>query len=235
VDWDRIREGIISAGGGEADPMAADLWESSPVRIDWPPGLDAAEFVDRMYAPTEHLWVGPSTDAARGTDPFYCRTAAEWVSEFRQSPPPPPQFTHLVPNPVCGQPRPKKSNPNELSYRSLNAIAAWRYAVVEFDRDDMPKPRQLAFWRGLRLPNLAAVIDTGGKSLHVWLRLNARDAEHWDMQVMPMLRKLGPEGLGADIAGKTGGQLCRLPGVPRPEKRAMQRLLWLCPAGGFLP
>ncbi len=230
VDYAAIRESIITAGGGEVDPFGPDLWETSPIRLDWPREQDAAEFVGRMYGPAEFVWIGHPL--AVGWDGSHCRTAGDWLREFTQAPPNPRLYTHLVPNPVTGKREPTKVDLAKTSYRALGALAAYRYAVAEFDRVDMPKPRQLAFWRGLALPNVAAVVDTGGKSLHVWLRVNATDEEHWTQTIKPLFGKLAM--LGADRAGDTGGQLCRLPGVPRLEKGTRQQLLWLCPEGGRL-
>lgn len=230
VDYDAIRESIIKVGGGEVDPHGPDLWEASPVRLDWVREQDAAEFVTRMYEPTEFVWIGHPE--AKGWDGSHCRPAGDWTREFSQTPPNPRLFSHCVPNPVTGRREPTKSDPTKTSYRALAAIAAYRYAVAEFDRADMPQARQLAFWKGLALPNVAAIVDTGGKSLHLWLRVDAASEKHWVAQVKPLFAKFAL--LGADRAGDTGGQLCRLPGVPRLERGTVQQLLWLCPEGGKL-
>jgi len=226
MDGDRLREAIIAAGGGEVDPYGADFWESSPIRIDWPPEADAPEFLSAMFLPQEHVFIGHREAVGK----LYCRKAEEWCREFRERPPS-EQFALVCPNPLTGQPGPTRDG--RPSYRALACVAAWRFGVLEFDREDMPRPRQLAFWRGLGLPSVAAVVDSGGKSLHVWLRLNARDADHWATVVRPLYAKLAA--LGLDAAGASGGQLYRLPGVPRPDRGALQRLLWLCPEGGRLP
>lgn len=225
VDWDRVRDEIVAAGGGELDPHGPDFWESSPIQIDWPRAEDAVRFLSLMYEPDEYVFVG----RRQAVGNLYCRTADEWCRLFSNELPS-EQFGLLCPNPVTGQPGPTRDG--RLSYRALSCIVTWRYGVAEFDRADLPRPRQLAFWRGLGLPNVAAIVDSGGKSLHVWLRLNVTAAEHWAKAVKPLFARLAA--LGVDAAGATGGQLCRLPGAPRPDKGTVQRLLWLCPEGGRL-
>lgn len=226
TDWDAVRNAIIKAGGGEVDPYGPDFWESSPTRIDWPPEHAAAEFLTYVFTPGEHVFIGHR----QAVGELHCRTVEAWRQEFRERPPT-EQFGLICPNPVSGTPGPTREG--RPSYRALSCITVWRFGVIEFDREDMPKPRQLAFWRGLGLPNVAAIVDSGGKSLHTWLRFDAADAEHWARAVKPVFQRLAA--LGVDAAGASGGQLCRLPGAPRPERGTLQRLLWLCPAGGRLP
>lgn len=226
IDWDAARERIIAVGGGEVDPYSADLWEASPIRLTWGLEVEAAEFLRLMYEPQEYVFIGNR----HSTGQAHCRTAEEWCRIFTAHPPD-EEYALLVPNPVTGQPAPTKDG--KPSYRALSALAERRYAVLEFDRADMPPARQLPFWRGMRLPNAAAVIDSGGKSLHLWLRFAATDPNAWNCSVKPIFGKLAA--MGVDRAGDTGGQMCRLPGVRRAETGRWQRLLWLCPDGGILP
>ena len=127
---------------------------------------------------------------------------------------------------MTGNPAPGKADPAKLTYRGDNCIAAFRYCVVEFD--GLPLEDQLRFWMGVNLP-VAALITSGGKSVHGWLRVNVPDAAAWEAQVRPLYHtRLIP--LGVDGACANPARLSRLPGHYREDKGARQRLLFLDPA-----
>jgi hypothetical protein len=118
------------------------------------------------------------------------------------------------------------------SFRCDNTVAAYRYAVAEFDV--MDKADQLAFWWGYRSAPIAALIDSGGKSIHAWLRVDCPDRATWERKVEGTLfgKVLVP--LGCDPLCRNEARLSRLPGHYRREKNAWQRLLYLNPEGGRL-
>jgi hypothetical protein len=113
-----------------------------------------------------------------------------------------------------------------MSYRGDSAVAAFTFAVVEFD--ERTRAEQVAFWCGVNLP-VAALVDSAGKSIHAWLRVDAADTQAWDTQVRPLfLQHLAP--LGVDRTCQNPSRLSRLPGHYRLEKKKWQRLLFLDPA-----
>ena len=69
-------------------------------------------------------------------------------------------------------------NPMELGGNSDAEVTAFRHVLVEFDEDEngcvIPKPLQYAILLASKLP-IAVLIDGGGKSLHAWVRVDARD------------------------------------------------------------
>jgi len=95
----------------------------------------------------------------------------------------------------------------------------------------MSKPEQLAFWWGYRAAPIVALIDSGGKSIHALLRVDAPSREAWEADVEQRLfsRVLCP--LGCDAACRNESRLSRLPGHFRREKNQWQRLLYLNPEG----
>jgi len=113
--------------------------------------------------------------------------------------------------------QPKKSR------RSMEAVQAWRYMVLESDEAD---PRLwLNFLAQLPLP-ISAIYTSGGRSIHALVRVDAESKEMWDKikrVVLPLFTKLG-----ADGGAITAVRLTRLPGCLRGNR--LQRLLYLNPA-----
>ncbi|MFC1451857.1 hypothetical protein ACFLSJ_00770 [Verrucomicrobiota bacterium] len=115
-----------------------------------------------------------------------------------------------------------------MSFRADSCIASFRFATVEFD--SVPMDEQAAFWAGVDLP-VAAIIDSGGKSLHGWVRVDRPDREawEWDVEIGLFARRLVP--LGVDAACRNEARLSRMPGFHRAETKRWQRLLYLAPNG----
>jgi hypothetical protein len=206
----RLAEG---AGYGEAD-----IWEASPVRVDWPPGPeDAARLLVSLYAPDDRLFIGDTYGRT-------VRTAAEWVARLRAGEPVPP---HIIPNPVTGMAGMTKDG--RPSVRADACVKSFRFAVAEFD--NMSRDDQLRFWWAVDLP-VCALIDSGGKSLHAWIRMDGvTSADQWTETVENTVfaRWLIP--LGCDAACRNEARLSRLPGHYRADKGKWQRLLYLAPEG----
>lgn len=89
-------------------------------------------------------------------------------------------------------------------------VAAYRHVLIEFD--EKPKGEQLAIIRQCNLP-IAAVIDSGGRSLHAWVRVDAGDKREWELrrdQVYDYLEDQGP-----CESNKNPSRFSRLPGIMR--------------------
>jgi hypothetical protein len=111
-------------------------------------------------------------------------------------------------------------------------VCSFRYAVVEFDI--LSKPEQFAFWYSIitkKLLDVAVLLDSGGKSLHAWVRVNLQDRAAWDHEIGN--RFYGEQGvmtvMGADRACRNPSRLSRLAGHYRAEKKNWQALLYLNP------
>lgn len=204
---------IIHAGRAYGE---ADIWEASPVRLDWEPEEDAAHLLRCLYQPEEKLFIG----CAESTGPRHVRAVSAWLETDLT------RWPHIAPNPMTGNPAPGKADPAKLTFRGDNCISAFRFCVVEFDA--LPMDDQLRFWAGVNLP-VAALITSGGKSVHGWLRVDVPDGAAWDAQVRPLYKtRLVP--LGVDGACANPARLSRLPGHFRADKGQRQRLLFLDPA-----
>lgn len=209
------REAFIRRGDGAAE---SDWWEASPYRIDWEPGPgDALALLGALYAPDEYLFIGERYGAE-------VVTVGDWMKRIKAGEPCPP---HFIPNTLTGQEHPLPDG--KLSRRGDSAVVGFRYAVAEFDT--MSKADQLAFWWGYRTAPIVALIDSGGKSIHALLRVDAPSREAWERDVEQRLfaRVLCP--LGCDPACRNESRLSRLPGHYRRERNAWQRLLYLNPEG----
>ena len=204
----------LAEGTGYGD---ADLWEASPVRIETPPEQDAVLLLEALYAPGDVLFIGDRYGRT-------VKTAEEWLAEFRAGHPIPP---HIIPNPLSGDAAPTKDG--RPSFRADACVKAFRFAVAEFD--GMSREDQFRFWWAVDLP-VCALIDSGGKSLHAWIRVDGvGTAEKWAELVEGILfgRWLIP--LGCDAACRNEARLSRLPGHFRTEKCRWQRILYLAPEG----
>ncbi len=216
IDGAKLLNAILERG---ADFNEADLWESSPVRIDWPPQHDAVEVLTRLYAPAEKLFIGARHDA--GAE--HVVRVGEWIRHFECGG---AISAHIIPNPLSGEQGQTKDG--KASYRADDCVARFRFAVVEFDT--MPRDRQFQFWAGVKLP-VVALLDSGGKSVHGWVRIDADNADGWTLRVENKLFSL-LSAIGADASCRNESRLSRMPGHYRTEKGHFQRLLYLDPVGG---
>lgn len=212
INASKLMAHILARGAG----FTLDrLGEASPVPITWGPEDDARAVLARLYSPDDKLFVGEKYGKC-------VRPVSDWVARFRRGEPVPP---HIIPNPLSGElGRTKKGKP---SYRADACVACFRFAVVEFDK--MPLDQQILFWAGAKLP-VAALIFSGSKSIHGWVRVDAVNGEDWTRRVeQKLFDMLTP--LGADRTCKNEARLSRMPGHFRGEKNQWQRLLYLAPAG----
>lgn len=77
-------------------------------------------------------------------------------------------------------------NPMRIDPKSKNTnedVTSFRHCLVEFDSDrngkDIPKDRQLGAFLASGLP-ISAILDSGNKSLHAWVRLDAEDKAQYE-------------------------------------------------------
>jgi hypothetical protein len=174
-----------------------------------------------LYSGEEYLYIGGKYDKV-------VRTVSEWrqVFESRQE----ASWPHIMPNPVDGQAH--ELSTGNKSFRCDAAVSAYRFVVIEFD--ELVKPDQFALWFTIISKNLldvALLLDSGGKSLHAWVRVNLPDRAAWETEVGK--RIYGPQGvfscMGADRACRNPSRLSRLPGHYRAEKANWQTLLYVNP------
>jgi RecA-family ATPase len=97
-------------------------------------------------------------------------------------------------------------------------VTAYRHVLVESDK--MPKERQERILRDSGLP-IAALIDSGGNSIHAWVRVEADSIEQYHERRQKLWAAL--EGFEIDPANKNPSRYSRCPGGLRGE--GVQRLI----------
>jgi hypothetical protein len=101
---------------------------------------------------------------------------------------------------------------------SDSGVSAFRHVLVEMD--EKTKDEQWTILKDSKLP-LSVVIDSGGKSLHGWVRVEAANKEEWNERRDVVYRHL--EALGIDPKNKNASRFSRLAGVMRDGK---EQRLW---------
>lgn len=95
-------------------------------------------------------------------------------------------------------------------------VTRFTYALVE--SDSMPIAEQDAAYRKLELP-IAALVYSGGKSLHAIVRVDAKDAEEYRKRVTFLYDYLEDNGVKVDKQNRNPSRLSRMPGVMRNGQR----------------
>jgi RecA-family ATPase len=121
-----------------------------------------------------------------------------------------PQGAYIRINPI---------KPEDVSGRD-EGVAVFRHLLVEFDT--RPKEEQYAIFKQSQLP-ISAIIDSGGKSLHAWVRIDAKDFEEWKVRRQAVFEYLSD--YEPDEMTKNPSRWSRLGGIMRGEKE--QRIVAL--------
>jgi len=217
---------LATAGAGAT---VTDIMSRSPVPLDFPEAEAGWRMLESLYAPDEHLYIGGARES--GELGKTVRTSGDWAEAFKLSASRNSivsSYNFIVVNPVTGIPGPTKQDPTKLSLRADSVIASWRYAVVEFD--SVPISDQLAFWAVVKLP-VAALVFSGGKSIHGWVQVDCEGAIEWEREVEEDLFPGFLAPLGVDGSCKNEARLSRMPGQLRTDKGTVQKLIYLAPGG----
>ncbi|MEL0098644.1 MAG: AAA family ATPase, partial [Opitutae bacterium] len=105
-------------------------------------------------------------------------------------------------------------NPVEPGGKTDKSVTSFRHALIEFD--DIPLESQWELITSSNIP-CAAVISSGGKSVHAWVRINAKDRQEFDERVS-ILHETFAE-YGVDRQNRNPARLSRLAGCARGSKR----------------
>ncbi len=134
----------------------------------------------------------------------------------------------FLPQPVTGQFYANPRLGGKRSRRSEEAVTGWRFAVLESDEAEPDDWLRCLIQLPLRI---ACICESGGRSIHALVRLDAESKAAWDgliHQVKPALVTLG-----ADRGALSAVRLTRLPQARRGGR--VQRLLYLNPAPDGTP
>jgi len=199
----------------------ADVWEASPVRLpeDW--RMDWALFLETIFEPTDCINVvthyrierGKALPAGKGQT----MNRDSWLADARvNGVPPTPAGGWVRVNPMAGK------------GVADSDVGCFRFALVEMD--NAPIPLQISLLAKLPLP-INALVCSGGRSIHAWVRVEAPNLELYRSQTARLLSLLAP--FGVDPANRNPSRLARLPGGDRQigsSEDRRQRLLYLSPS-----
>lgn len=188
-----------------------DLQQASPVSFSGRGHPEAEAILSNLFSATDRINI---------VAPFgygQTRDRAEWLNAVRQNRlPTSSSGTFIRMNPVDGD-----------GIADAN-VTAFRFALLE--SDCLPLDLQCALLATLPLP-IAAIVDSGGKSLHAWIRIDAPSAEIFRTRLQSLFALVAP--FGFDQATANPSRLARLPGLPRIDGARQdstgQRLLYCAP------
>lgn len=109
-------------------------------------------------------------------------------------------------------------NPLKVGGTKDTDVLAFRHALIEFD--DLPKEQQWTLYRKSNLP-CAAVIDSGGRSLHAWVKVDAKSRDEYNERVRMIYDHFAD--YKPDIKNRNPSRLSRFVNCARLGSR--QRLL----------
>jgi RecA-family ATPase len=193
-----------------ADAAPVPVPSLSPAIPD-PQASEFKRFMQAAFAPTEVVCICDAVEEGRPVSAGSFITIEEWLNRFDD-----PQSRILSPEREGIFVRINPFKPNLYS-GSDNDVSAFRHVLVEFD--DLPKPEQEKRLRDSGLP-ITVLIDSGGKSIHGWVRVDAPNRKEWDARRDEIYRVIP----GIDAKNKNPSRYSRLPGAWR-SPTAQQRLL----------
>jgi hypothetical protein len=197
-----------------------DVFDSSPQRIDsHVVEFDARHFLSSLFHPDDVIWCGKVHESGERFARNW-RTCAEWAARTES-----PRGGPMV--------SPGTWKVGTTSRAAANVLTA-PYVVADFDELDGRKPESaieiadhvassLALVRWFREAmgwTLAAIVFTGGKSIHAWFHSPPA-------QVLQSLRGTAKAfGIDAGLIGHPEHP-CRLPGHRHEKTGQLSRVLWL--------
>jgi hypothetical protein len=197
-----------------------DVWDDSPQRIDCDlVESDPAHFLATLYQPQDLLWTGEVHHSGSDHHSNRWRSCRDWQTTADVSIGP-------MTTPAVWQPG--------IHSRAAGHVLTAPYTVLDFDGFDGIKPAteeeldrhlldSLGLIRWLREGmgwHLAAILWTGGKSLHAWFRTPPPEAL---ASLLPVAQSLG---MDAGLIGRPEHP-CRLPGQRHSGTGQVSRVLWL--------
>lgn len=93
------------------------------------------------------------------------------------------------------------------------AVSSYRHVLVEFDKK--PKEEQLAIFQQSNLP-ISLLVDSGGKSIHAWVRVDAESKAQWEERRNTVYEYLSDH--EPDPQNKNPSRWSRLGGIMRGDK-----------------
>lgn len=203
----------------DARPLVDPGWVEAeetdvlPIPEEWDPAGQLIQYLQALFEPAEN--VGYVTESwekdgkwlpSRGS---WSRTAGELIQELSQC------GGDL--GKVLGDWQPAagawiRFNPLDGKGCKNDNVTEYRFALVE--SDSVPLPKQKALMEALQLP-CAAMVYSGGKSIHAIVRIDAADYGEYRRRVEYLYEVCRKNGLEPDTQNKNPSRLSRMPGITR--------------------
>jgi RecA-family ATPase len=107
-------------------------------------------------------------------------------------------------------------NPLKIGGAKDDDVTAFRHALIEWD--NVSKQEQYGLIVSSGVP-CTAVIDSGGKSIHAWVRVDAKDRKEFNERVRIIYQHFEASGFKTDDKNKNPARLSRLAGCVRGQNR----------------
>ena len=207
----------------DARPLVDPGWVEAeetdvlPIPEEWDPAGQLIQYLQALFEPAEN--VGYVTESwekdgkwlpSRGS---WSRTAGELIQELSQC------GGDL--GKVLGDWQPAagawiRFNPLDGKGCKNDNVTEYRFALVE--SDSVPLPKQKALMEALQLP-CAAMVYSGGKSIHAIVRVDAADYGEYRRRVEYLYEVCRKNGLEPDTQNKNPSRLSRMPGITRGSSK----------------
>lgn len=205
LEWD----GIIEYDGDESG-KPENTWN----QVD-----DLRRYLQALFQPDEYVsWVtearcgddGKWRPAGRGT---YWKTCADMLAQMERHP---DDIGATLGDYNTDAGAWIRFNPMDGEGVGNSNVTAYRFALVE--SDTMPLDQQYRMYRKLNLP-IAAMVTSGGKSIHAIVHIDAANAAEYRDRVGVLYTILENHGMVVDTQNKNPSRLSRCPGCIRGNNR----------------
>jgi hypothetical protein len=201
----------VSPSTAPFDITKVSFKRPSPAVAPDPQASEFKRFLQAAFAPTEVVCICDAVEDGRPVSAGSFIPIEEWIARFDD-----PASRILSPEREGIFVRINPFRPNLYS-GSDNDVSAYRHVLVEFD--DKPKGEQEKLFRDSGLP-ITVLIDSGGKSIHAWVRVDAPNRKEWDIRRDIIYSSIP----GIDAKNKNPSRYSRLPGAWR-SPTSQQKLL----------
>jgi len=185
-----------------------DLFDASPIRLPNDSRKDPEVVFESLYSPNEKLNIvtqyreQKERNGKQKAIPFgfgTTRTRNEWIDSFRSDSIPQSQAGAWF-----------RINPTNGNGITDEHVSFFRFVLMESDL--IPPEIQISLFAKFPIP-ICAIVKSGGKSIHAWIRIAATNAGEYREKVSMLFSLLSP--FGFDSSNKNPSRLSRLPGTQR--------------------
>lgn len=181
------------------------------------PIMDGARLlIETLFRPGEHVRIAQAVsdetghETVSGND-IIVLSREDWLKRLNK--------VHGDPNGILSHGRERNGlyitvNPMKPGGKKDEDVTDYRHALLEFDT--IPLEDQFSLYIQERLP-CAAIIYSGGKSVHAWVKIDAQTRTEYDERVKFLYERFAA--YGPDFKNKNPSRFSRLPSCVRGGKR----------------